>query len=197
MTGAAAALQRCLQPVRRRRHPRRVVREVKNAGWERMGAWWWTRYVFVAGKARHDRGVRPAEYARMARAQAGGAVAVMCDGPRTWWWCEDRYFSEDDGLDARDVHALVYERRRRAERRLERAHAVLAQGAVAEPRRDPIPGEVKRAVWERDGGACVECGSAFDLQYDHVIPFSLGGASTVENLQILCAGCNRAKGAAL
>jgi 5-methylcytosine-specific restriction endonuclease McrA len=174
-----------------------VVREVKNAGWERTGAWWWTRYVFVAGKVRHERGVRPAEYARMARAQAGGAVAVMCDGPRTWWWCGDRFFWEDGGLAARDVHALVYERRRRAERRLERAHAVLAQAAVAAPRRDPIPGEVKRAVWERDGGACVACGAAFDLQYDHVIPFSLGGASTVENLQILCAGCNRAKGAAL
>ena len=174
-----------------------MVREVKNAGWERTGAWWWTRYVFEAGKVGHDRGVRPAEYERMARAQAVGAVAVMCDGPRTWWWCLDRFFTEDDGLDARDVHALVHERRRRAERRLERAHAVLAQGAVPDARRDPIPGEVKRAVWERDGGACVECGTAFDLQYDHVIPFSLGGASTVENLQILCAGCNRAKGAAL
>jgi 5-methylcytosine-specific restriction endonuclease McrA len=74
---------------------------------------------------------------------------------------------------------------------------VLAQGGVPDARRDPIPSEVKRAVWERDGGACVQCGSAFDLQYDHVIPFSLGGASTVGNLQILCAGCNRAKGAAL
>ena len=109
----------------------------------------------------------------------------------------DPYVWEDDGLAARDVHALVYERRRRAERRLERAHAVLAQGAVPDARRDPIPGEVKRAVWERDGGACSECSAAFDLQYDHVIPLSLGGASTVENLQILCAACNRAKGAAL
>ncbi len=173
-----------------------MVREVKNAGWERTGAWWWTRYVFSAGKVRHDRGVTRAAYERMAREQAGAAVAVMCDGPRTWWWCEDRYYWEDDGLDARDVHALVHERRRRAERRLERAHAVLAQ-AVAEPRRGAIPGEVKRAVWERDGGACVACGSAFELQYDHVIPFSLGGASTVENLQVLCAACNRAKGATL
>ena len=121
----------------------------------------------------------------------------MCDGPRTWWWCEDRYFCEDDGLDARDVHALVYERRRRAERRLERAHAVARPGRGARRAARSDPGEVKRAVWERDGGACVACGSAFDLQYDHVIPFSLGGASTVENLQILCAGCNRAKGAAL
>ena len=173
-----------------------MVREAKNAGWEHTGAWWWARHVFVAGRARHGRGVRSAEYERMARAQTGGAVAVMCDGPRTYWWCEDRFFWEEEGLGAHDVHALVYERRRRAQRRLERAHDVLAQRAV-DVRRDPIPGEVRRAVWERDGGACVACGSAFDLQYDHVIPFSLGGAGTVENLQILCAGCNRAKGAAL
>ena len=43
----------------------------------------------------------------------------------------------------------------------------------------------------------MECGSRFEIQYDHVIPLSLGGASTAENLQILCAPCNQAKGAQL
>jgi 5-methylcytosine-specific restriction endonuclease McrA len=52
-------------------------------------------------------------------------------------------------------------------------------------------------VFERDGGRCVECGSRFDLQYDHVIPVALGGASTVQNLQILCAPCNQTKGDSL
>ena len=72
---------------------------------------------------------------------------------------------------------------------------MLQQEANGLPRRAPIPRDVRLAVWERDGGRCVDCGSDFELQYDHVIPFSVGGATTVANLQLLCAGCNRDKGA--
>jgi 5-methylcytosine-specific restriction endonuclease McrA len=93
-----------------------------------------------------------------------------------------------------DVLALVTERHQRAQKRLARAHAAL-EGAQDERRREPIPRDLRRAVWERDGGACVECGEQFELQFDHVIPLALGGANTFENLQVLCGDCNRAKGA--
>jgi hypothetical protein len=53
--------------------------------------------------------------------------------------------------------------------------------------------EVRRAVWQRDGGRCVECGAAEYLEYDHIIPWSRGGATSVENLQLLCRGCNGKK----
>jgi hypothetical protein len=68
--------------------------------------------------------------------------------------------------------------------------------------RIPIPKEVKRQVWARDGGRCRKCGITNDdsmlrygehLHFDHIIPFSKNGADTVANLQLLCGPCNREK----
>lgn len=56
-----------------------------------------------------------------------------------------------------------------------------------------IPKQVRKRVWQRDKGRCVECGTTENLQYDHIIPFSKGGANTVENIQILCERCNKRK----
>ncbi|MFE6864705.1 TerD family protein [Nocardia sp. NPDC057668] len=58
-----------------------------------------------------------------------------------------------------------------------------------------IPQEVKAQVWQRDGGKCVECGDSHYLEFDHIIPLSRGGATSAQNLQILCRACNRVKGA--
>ncbi|MDQ3006278.1 MAG: HNH endonuclease [Chloroflexota bacterium] len=63
--------------------------------------------------------------------------------------------------------------------------------------RTSIPSDVKKAVWKRDGGKCVNCRSEVDLEYDHVIPVAKGGSSTVQNIQILCKKCNRKKHASI
>ncbi len=58
-----------------------------------------------------------------------------------------------------------------------------------------IHSSVKLAVWRRDRGKCVECGSKEKLEYDHIIPISKGGSNTVRNIQLLCEKCNRQKSA--
>ena len=56
-----------------------------------------------------------------------------------------------------------------------------------------ISQKVKREVWRRDQGRCIECGSKENLEFDHIIPFIKGGSNTVRNIQLLCAKCNQKK----
>jgi hypothetical protein len=57
-----------------------------------------------------------------------------------------------------------------------------------------IPHDVKVAVWQRDQGKCVQCHASSYLEFDHDIPFSKGGASTLGNIRLLCRRCNQGKG---
>jgi hypothetical protein len=56
-----------------------------------------------------------------------------------------------------------------------------------------IPVATKQVVYTRDGGICQCCGSSQSLEYDHIMPFSCGGTSSVSNIQLLCLQCNRSK----
>jgi 5-methylcytosine-specific restriction endonuclease McrA len=156
------------------------------------------RYRFAAGRLECDCTMGLREHGDLLRTQAHRPVAVAVSGRRRYWWFHDRFWWEDDDLDADDVLALVVERERRAQRRLERAHAVLrAEVDGGAPERTAIPIEIKRAVWQRCAGRCAECGSHSLLEFDHIIPLALGGSNGERNLQLLCAECNRAKGDSL
>lgn len=60
-----------------------------------------------------------------------------------------------------------------------------------------VPQWMRTEVWQRDQAKCAECGATEYLEFDHVIPHSLGGATSVNNLQLLCRRCNLEKGARL
>lgn len=65
----------------------------------------------------------------------------------------------------------------------------------AERRRRPWTRVERRIALRRDGYRCRWCGSPDDLELDHIVPFSKGGACDLDNIQILCSDCNKRKGA--
>lgn len=73
----------------------------------------------------------------------------------------------------------------------EKKESIIAQTKPV--RRRSITQSVKDRVWNRDGGKCVICGTNENLEFDHIIPFSKGGANTYRNIQLLCESCNREK----
>lgn len=54
-----------------------------------------------------------------------------------------------------------------------------------------IPKRVKDAVYERDGGRCIWCGSAEGLPEAHFISRAQGGLGIEENVLTLCRSCHR------
>lgn len=44
------------------------------------------------------------------------------------------------------------------------------------------------------GNRCLSCGQSHDLEIDHIVPLEKGGTNTSDNLQPLCAPCNKKKG---
>ncbi len=54
----------------------------------------------------------------------------------------------------------------------------------------------KETAYERQNGICAKCGKHFELdemEADHITPWSEGGTTTLDNLQLLCKHCNRVK----
>lgn len=63
-----------------------------------------------------------------------------------------------------------------------------------------IPRDVMLKVVRRDGQICQECNTPVpddQVEFDHIIPFSKGSRSTVENLRVVHKSCNWKKKASL
>jgi 5-methylcytosine-specific restriction endonuclease McrA len=53
--------------------------------------------------------------------------------------------------------------------------------------------KLREQVIRRDG-CCQMCGTEERLSVDHIVPRTLGGSDSLDNLQVLCSSCNSAKG---
>lgn len=145
----------------------------------------WRRSTYEKNKAERD------EAGAVRVGAEGGGVS---GGGRDLWWASSGLFWTDPGLNVGEVTLLVEDRERRTTHKLERLQKRAEHGQSATGQRcESILPDVKIAVYERDGGRCVNCGIDRDPQYDHIIPVAKGGGNSAENVQLLCGDCNRQK----
>jgi Protein of unknown function DUF262/HNH endonuclease len=117
--------------------------------------------------------------------------------------------------DERDVALISYQERTshatdsvdslrfRMETLLESLHGAIPDLAPLDPQRSFTDAQ-RKVIWLRDDKRCqvrTRCDGAEcdwdNWHADHMLPWSKGGATTVENGQVCCPACNLAKGAAV
>jgi len=66
-------------------------------------------------------------------------------------------------------------------------------GGAPDPRSRHIPPAIRDLVYARDKGRCSfvgangkRCNSTWDLEIDHIVPYSRGGGNSPDNLRLLC-----------
>lgn len=155
-----------------------------------------TYYTFFYKEWKRE--VSESEFEKLQDAKDDDPVVVMRISDVTVWWFGDDYYVDSDGLSSEEVLLTLWDRLRKRQRKFEKLRAEAAaideaQVVIESQGRARISSEVKRIVFERDGGACAKCGATADLQFDHIIPVSRGGNSSPANLQVLCGSCNRKK----
>ena len=156
-----------------------------NAGfWRDSLGFLWGDRIWFAGTGCPPRQLRPDTYVRLRawRDRRDLPVFVARAGRRQWWWWRNAFYWDSGDCGPEDVAALLV--------MLERDDQQGIEWEIDARLAEPIPEEVKRLVYARDGGRCLACGSEELIQY-HVVRCTVGGRNEPQNIRLLCGGCNR------
>jgi hypothetical protein len=132
------------------------------------------------------------QYEHLSVVQRTTPVRLMAKNGRRWWWYEDRFWWVDRRLSAREIVStivamdLLSHDQREA---FERAHVELFGGDGDASPEYVLPDHIRREVWIRNGGRCVDCGVTSSLVFHHVLPYAVGGSNTAPNLELRCRPC--------
>src|SRR3954454_8030465 len=114
----------CIPSIAAVKHPPTMLKEIGDATFVRAGLRRWR----LLADGRESEATWPTRRLRaLQAAQAVAPVALLAHERGVTWAFEGRVYRTGHELTPADVLALVRERERRARRRLERAHAQLAQ----------------------------------------------------------------------
>ena len=107
--------------------------------------------------------------------------------------------SEEDEQRARRQREAKKERWKAEIARAQASAQAIAQAAPKPTpySRSHISARLRSDVLRRDKRTCQHCGAQAPnvaVHVDHKVPASKGGATTLSNLQVLCAECNLGKG---
>ena len=131
-------------------------------------------------------------FKRLSAAQLELPVLLARTRGQRWWWYLDRFWWADEGLTANDVERTVLqsdlERKRRSDATAQARLILVGDTGVPFPE-EPVPEDVRLAVWRRDRGRCVDCGSGTNVVFDHIVPISKGGSDTALNVELRCHSC--------
>lgn len=159
-----------------------------NAGFwrDRRGFLWGSR-IWFGGTGCPPCRLRPDTYLRLRAWHEHGDLPVFVarSRQRQWWWWRNDFYSESGDYGPEDVAALLM--------MLERDDGQGIEWELEAHLGEPIQEDVKRLVYERDMGRCRACGSEEFIQYDHIVPWSLGGGNEAQNIRLLCAECKRSQ----
>jgi hypothetical protein len=126
------------------------------------------------------------------RQRTSPQLVSRVDG-RRWWWYRDRFWWDASRLSAGQVASSIHEldldgtlqQHLLDEARHSALHTV---GEAKEI--DSIADPVRRAVWRRDGGRCVDCGSKEGVRFEYVLSTPSSKAPSEHDLVLRCRTCS-------